>query len=91
MKNCSLLLTQNPTLCSQVTTFNGLNSDGLPNIKGKVNRLDEKLREERKGELVSIPVLCSGRAIIKNNGRFYLQLKLKKKENINKNKSKTNI
>lgn len=29
-------------------------SDGLPNIKGKVNRLDEKLREERKGELASI-------------------------------------
>lgn len=49
-----------------------------------MNRLDEKLREERKGELVSIPVLCSGRAIIKNNRRFYLQLKLKIKENINK-------
>ena len=55
-----------------------LNSDGLPNLKGKMNRLDKKHREERKEELVSTAVLCSGTAIIKNNISLYLQLKLQK-------------
>ena len=31
-----------------------LNSKGLPNLKGKANKLDAKLRKERKSELVNI-------------------------------------
>ena len=37
-----------------MTFFTPLNSNGLPNLKGKANKLDAKRRLERKSELVNI-------------------------------------
>ena len=52
LSSVSILLS--PIVAPELLFLTILNSKGLPNLKGKANKLDDKRRKERKSELVNI-------------------------------------